>query len=87
MWLANNWDFDLADPLLRCTPSYGYNPLNDRSLTAYMSQPIMRRTLRRHRLLTRDGYVRCSLPELQRYREYLHRCYQMMMYAKKVTTN
>ena len=88
MWLSKNYGFDLADPLLHCTPSSsGYSSLNDRSLRGYMAQPVMRRRLNRHGLLTRDGHVRCSLRELNHYRSYLHRCYQQKMYLIKVTAN
>ena len=88
MWLSNIGEFDLTDPLLYCTPSAsGYNSLNDHCLSGFMRQPIMRRRLEKHGILTRDGYVRCSLQDLNRYRDYLHRCYQRKMYVKKVSTN
>jgi len=88
LWLSNKWDFDLTDPLLYCIPSVaGYNSLNDHCLNGFMRNPIMRRRLVKHGLLTRDGHTRCSLQELNRYRDYLHRCYQRKMYAKKVSTH
>jgi len=88
LWLSKHYDFDLADPLLHRTPSAsGYNALTDRSLKGFMRRPRMLRRLDKHGLLTGDGYVRCSLQELNRYRDYLHRCYQQKMYFKKVSNN
>jgi len=87
LWLRENCTFDLDDPLLHHTPSAtGYNSLNDNWLRGFMRQPTMRHRLVSHGLLTRDGQVRCSLQELNRYRDYLHRCYQRKMYAQKVAT-
>ena len=78
----------MADPLLHCTPSAsGYNSLNDHCLSGFMRKPSMRRRLIEHGILTRDGHVRCSLQELNHYRDYLHRCYQKKMYVKKVSAD
>jgi len=51
----------------------------------FMRNPLLRRQLVQRGLVTRDGHVRCTLPELNRYRDYLHRCYQRKMYYKKVS--
>ena len=86
MWLSEKfYEFDLADPLLHGTPSSsGYNSMNDQYLRGFMTQPMMRQTLHKHGLVTRGGHIRCTLQELNRYRDYLHRSYQKKMYARKV---
>ena len=60
-------DFDLSDPFFTEYKPGEYKPLHDPHLKHFLNKKSVRRCLMKNNLITKDGEVRCTLQEFNRF--------------------
>ena len=60
-------DFDLSDPFFTDYKPGEYRPLHDPHLKHFLNKKSVRRCLTKNNLITKDGEVRCTLQEYNRF--------------------
>ncbi|KAL5267206.1 hypothetical protein ACHWQZ_G004300 [Mnemiopsis leidyi] len=64
-------DFDLSDPFFTEYKPGEYKPLHDPHLKHFLNKKSVRRCLMKNNLVTKDGEVRCTLQEFNRFQRNL----------------
>jgi len=63
-------EFDVTNPNM---PPIGYNFLHDPHLKEYLNSPLVRNRLHEKGLITRQGYVKCTIKEFNDYRQWIRK--------------
>ena len=66
-------DFDLSDPYFTEFKPGEYSSLHDPNLRNFLNKSSVRRCLTKNNLITKDGEVRCTLREFNRFQVSLDR--------------